>query len=632
MTTPLHVLILEDQETDAELMVHELRHAGFAPDWQRVETKTEYLDHLNPGLDIILADYSLPQFDALRALLLLHELGLDIPFIVVTGTYEEVAMECLKQGATDYLLKDRLARLGEAVKHALKAKEILDEKRQAEEALREQALQLQGILNTVQDGILTMESDGRIMHANPAAHEYLKVLGHFESGGMVSQLAGHSLREFFTPPMTDLPHEVILEGTPQRIFEIRVNPAYIGTEHGTWTFLIREVTEARQTQKRAQLQERLAAVGQLAAGIAHDFNNILGTITLFTELLHKAQGLTAKDHERLNMINRQAHRAASLIRQILDFSRRSVMERHPMDLVPFLKEIFKLLERTLPSSIQNRLVFEEGGFVVNADPTRMQQLFMNLALNGRDAMPDGGELRFELSHLHVEPDEPPPFRDMPPGDWVDIRVTDNGAGILPEILPHIFEPFFTTKQPGEGTGLGLAQVYGIVKQHDGYIDLKSKIGEGTTFIIYLPALKEPAVPQPVPEEVSEEMGRRETILVVEDDETTQQVVGEILESLNYHVLLAADGQEALAILGHKTEEIDLVLSDLVMPTIGGVALYEKLREMSPDVPMVVMTGYPLGQETRERLDERSMTRLQKPLTSETIARALRKVLTSKQED
>lgn len=495
-----------------------------------------------------------------------------------------------------------------------------------QEITREQKAQLQDVLDTITDGILTMDSGGRILLANPTARQYLDVLATIEEDDTMSHLGGRPIEEFLFQREDGLPFEITSEGPPGMIFEVYVNPQDLTSGRGGWTLLIRDVTETRLAQNRVLLQERLAAVGQLAAGIAHDFNNILGTIVLFSQLLIKARNLDPTDHERLEVISDQARRAAYLISQILDFSRRSIMETHPMDLAAFLKELEKLLSRTLPETINILVSAEESVFAVNADRTRMQQLFMNLALNARDAMPEGGELRFELSRFQVKPGETTPFRDIPPGHWIKIGVSDTGIGISPDILPHIFEPFFTAKEPGKGTGLGLAQVYGIVKQHEGYIDVRSQEGAGSTFIVYLPAVEEQVDLTSIPDVALAVVGQGETILVVEDDGGTREAVGEVLESLEYRFLLAADGHEALNILKEHAQDVDLVLTDLVMPAMSGMELYKTLQEINPDLPFVFMTGYPLDPEMRKWLMDKRITLLQKPLTLENIAQTLDKAL------
>jgi CheY-like chemotaxis protein len=297
-----------------------------------------------------------------------------------------------------------------------------------------------------------------------------------------------------------------------------------------------------------------------------------------------------------------------------------------MDLVSFLKEFEKLMSRTLPENIRMTFPAAMEELVVSGDPGRLQQVLMNLALNARDAMVEGGELSFELDTIRLKPGERPPYRDMHAGEWVRLRISDSGTGIAPDVLAHVFEPFFTTKEPGHGTGLGLAQVYGIVKQHGGYIDVESRVGEGSTFVIYLPALKEGARAIAPATEAAEEKGKGETILVVEDEPALLEAIVTALEGLGYHLLTAADGREALAVYEEHAKSIDLVVSDLVMPVMGGKELYRTLRENYPDLKMVLMTGYPLGKGTRELLDQQRVTWVQKPLDIAKLSQVVRSQL------
>ncbi len=494
--------------------------------------------------------------------------------------------------------------------------------------VREQAQQVQRILDTVQEGILTLDARQRVVLANPSAREYLRLLAEAEVGDVLHRLGEYPVHYYLSPRPGGLPHEIIVDKPERRVFEVLPNPVPIGMAEGGWTLLIRDVTEAREIQARAQQQDRLAAVGQLAAGIAHDFNNIMAAIILYAEMVQRNPELTTRDRERLSTILQQAQRASALTRQILDFSRRGIVESHPMDLAPFLKELQKLLERTLPEGIDIKLIHEPEEFILSADPARLQQVFMNLALNARDAMPDGGELAIELSRFILAPQDTPSFTDMAPGEWLRITVSDTGTGIPEEHISRIFEPFFTTKPPGQGTGLGLAQVYGIVKQHGGFIDVESREGKGTTFILYFPALKldGPEIIELEPSTVAQVQGQQETILLVEDDSATRTAVLETLQSLNYRVLVAVDGQQALQIFEQHQDEIDLVLSDLVMPGIGGMQLYQNLRARRPDLKLVLMTGYPTGSGTRDLLERENVIWVQKPLDSQTIARIVQKSL------
>jgi signal transduction histidine kinase len=288
-------------------------------------------------------------------------------------------------------------------------------------------------------------------------------------------------------------------------------------------------------------------------------------------------GRSVQDVERLRTITQQGQRAAQLIQQILDFSRKSVMEQHPFDLVPFLREMEGLLTRTLPETIRVRVVTEGESFMLYGDPARIRQVCINLALNAREAMPDGGDLRFTLSLFQLREGEAPPSVDMEPGEWIRMTVTDSGPGIKPDVMPHIFEPFFTTKSPAQASGLGLAQVYGIVQQHHGHIDVVSPKDGGTIFSLYWPAHAAAVAPVVPAEDDDAGRGSGETILVVEDNEATRDSVSEILTALGYRVLQASDGRQALEVHDREAGRIDLVLSDLVMPGMGSTNWCELSR-------------------------------------------------------
>jgi nitrogen-specific signal transduction histidine kinase len=360
------------------------------------------------------------------------------------------------------------------------------------------------------------------------------------------------------------------------------------------------MTEQYEMERRAQHQERLAAVGQLAAGIAHDFNNIMAAITLYAQMAARTTDLSPRNQERLTIIHQQALYATELIQQILDFGRRSVMKRHPLELLMLLKEQLKLLERTLPENIRITLHATPGEYIINGDSARLRQVFVNLAVNARDAMPSGGELHFEVQRVIVTPGTPPPLLELREGEWVLLKVSDTGVGMTADAQAHLFEPFFTTKAPGKGTGLGLAQVYGIVSAHGGYIDLQTQLNQGTAFYIYLPALPVDP-PLSLQEEVRElPTGNGEAILVVEDNLTTRAALVDYLETINYTVLTAENGQEALRILAQQpaSHPIALILSDVVMPVMGGIALLRDLQRQRWGGKVLLLTGHPLEEELK----------------------------------
>jgi len=383
------------------------------------------------------------------------------------------------------------------------------------------------------------------------------------------------------------------------------------------------LVKLREIQEQIIQQERLAAVGELAAGIAHDFNNMLQGISGFVELALLEPHVHESTEKYLNDIFSLVDQATRLIKQILDFSRKSIMESIHLSLGSYIKESIKLLQRIIPETIKLRFVYSAGNDWIYGDPTRIQQAIVNLVINARDAMPRGGELIVAVSPFITEDGKSTPYPNMPARQWVMVEVTDTGYGITPENLPHIFEPFFTTKGRGKGTGLGLSQVYGIVKQHGGYITVDSEVGKGTKFTIYLPASEE------VEKDVKEtdkvlQRGKNEIILLAEDDPTVLLVNKARLEYLGYKVLPVTDGKNALEIFEQSKDTIDLVISDTVMPEIEGVTLFRELKKRSPDVKMILVTGYPM--DGYREIMKLGVKIIQKPFGKEELSQVVREVI------
>jgi two-component system cell cycle sensor histidine kinase/response regulator CckA len=502
-----------------------------------------------------------------------------------------------------------------------KRKRVEEEREHLLRQVQEQTRQMQQIMDTVPEGVLLLDAGCRVVLCNPSALAYLPVLTEtaiWETGQTLTVLGGRSVAELLSPPPRGLCHEI---SKARRHFQITARAVETGPMMGGWVLVLRDVTEEYAIRETAQRQDRLATVGQLAAGIAHDFNNILAGIVLYSQMSLRTPDLPPQLQERLLIIANQAHRAADLINQILDFSRSAVLDRLPLDLVPLLKEQVKLWERTLPENIHVDFTYGADNYTIDADPTRMQQVFMNLVVNARDAMPDGGTLSIEMARLRVAKPKYAPLPDMPVGEWVQITVSDTGSGIPEEILPYIYDPFFTTKPEGKGTGLGLSQVYGIVSSHDGFIDVRTEINVGTAFFLYFPALSLPESPTAA---VFDDLllGHGETILVVEDNAAARAAIVASLELLNYHVLEAENGKVALKVFAEHREDIAMVLSDLVMSEMGGKALAQALHQQAPALRVVVMTGHPLTEE-REMLREAGVVAwIQKPPELTLLARTL----------
>jgi two-component system cell cycle sensor histidine kinase/response regulator CckA len=523
-----------------------------------------------------------------------------------------------------------------AIRDIAKRVQVEEERELLLVQIRAQAQRVQQIVDTVPEGVLLLDADGRAVLANPVAEGDIAVLADAEVGDTLTHLGDRSLEELLTSPPSGRWHEVKAD---ERTFEIIARPMEPATrptadarllngdspEPGDWVLVINDVTREREIQRRVQQQERLAAVGQLAAGIAHDFNNIMATIVLYAQMTARTEGLPATVQERMTTINQQAQHATRLIQQILDFGRRAVLERQPLDLLPLLKEQVKLLKRTLPESIEIELAYGPDEYTINADPTRMQQMVTNLAVNARDAMPEGGSLRIGLERIRIEGRKAAPLPEMKAGEWVQVTVSDTGTGIPPDVLPHIYEPFFTTRAP-LGSGLGLSQVHGIVAQHEGHIDVETQLGQGTTFIIYLPALP---IRQPEPSTLGTGrliQGEGQTILVVEDSAAIRKALVESLQVLNYQAMEASNGQEALAVLEQHDEEIALVLSDVVMPEMGGIALLRSMRQNGLAMPVVMLTGHPLKKELENLRAQGMVAWLVKPPSLEQLAEVVAQAL------
>jgi PAS domain S-box-containing protein len=623
---------------DAELILRELKQAGFDPVWQRVENETEYLGALEPTLDVILSDFNMPQFDAPRALDLLKRSNLDVPFIVVSGSIgEETAVQVLKSGAADYLLKDRLARLGQAVQRAIDEHQLQQDKREAERALSAAEESTRFALEA--SGVGTWEADVRTgatrwsetleaLHGLPAGSfggTFDAFLGriHAEDRPQVAATIERSTREHKDSNIlyrTQWPNGSIhwISGIGRTFYDERGSPlraAGIGLD----------VTEHRALEDQYRQAQKMEAVGQLAGGIAHDFNNILTAIEGYCTLIGEEVPADSPLHADLNEIHHAAKWATSLTRQLLAFSRRQILEPRVLDLRDSLKSIAPMLKRLIGEDIE--VVARATGDIgrVKADPGQVEQVILNLAVNARDAMPDGGTLVLEVADVVLDESYTRCHATTKPGRYVMLAVSDTGAGMDAATQARVFEPFFTTKQKEKGTGLGLATVYGIVKQSGGHIWLYSELGRGSTFKVYLPRV-DAAVDTPVTQPPLGSLLGSETILVVEDEESVRKLVRKALERYGYRVLLAATPSEALEVARAETSTIHLLLSDVILPQMSGSALASQIVHGRPAMRILYMSGYTDDAIVRYGVLEQGTPFLQKPFTPEGLARKVREVL------
>jgi len=380
-----------------------------------------------------------------------------------------------------------------------------------------------------------------------------------------------------------------------------------------------------QSEEQLRQSQKMESIGTLAGGVAHDFNNLLTTIMLNTQLATAKLQPADPLHYRFTEISKASARAADLTRQLLAFSRRQTLERKVIDLNDTIGDIMKMVRRIIGEDIEIHVQSAPNLPAIFADPTQIEQVIMNLAVNARDAMPTGGKLFIETQRAMLDEVFCRKHPYASPGDYVQLKVTDTGCGISAETQQRIFEPFFTTKEVGKGTGLGLAMAYGIVKQHNGLIEVRSKVGHGTTFEIFLP-VNDHAVGEEQTDELLPMQGGTETILVVEDEAELRELAKDVLESVGYTVLLGSDGEEGAATFASNAEHIDLVILDVVMPRTGGRVAYERIRRLSQSVPVIFMTGYSAEISQSEFIEETGAALIQKPYSIEALARKVRDTL------
>jgi hypothetical protein len=388
-----------------------------------------------------------------------------------------------------------------------------------------------------------------------------------------------------------------------------------------------DITERRKLETQLRQAQKMEAVGQLASGVAHDFNNMLGVIRGNADLLlMDADQFSAATIEGLNHIVAASEKAANLTRQLLMFSRKQVMQSEPMQLNDLVRNLAKMLKRTIREDIRLECVYADPLPFIQADPGMLEQVLLNLVVNARDAMPHGGELHIATEKRCLGAARAQANPEARAGEFVCLSVSDTGTGIAPEHLPRIFEPFFTTKEPDKGTGLGLATVYGIVKQHQGWIELSSQLGAGTRFDIFLPAIPAPVPTAGVRAAQANVRGGSEGVLVVEDDFALRAITQQLLETHGYRVWKAESAQEALELWRAHASEVDLLLSDLVLPdSLSGRELAERLQREKPGLKVIFMSGYSreAGGGKTDFVHRLNAPFLAKPCASHTILEAVR---------
>jgi len=648
---PLRLIIVEDNSDDAELSVRRLEEEGFIVDWRLVDTKETLRAALADPPDLILADYSLPSFTAFDSIEIHHEMAPHIPLLVISGTIgEEAAVECIRAGATDYVLKDKIFRLGSVVKRALEEAESARVRLRTEKDLQKSRSRYRRLIDTIPHGILEFDLNGIITFGS---RSLCRMMGYREE-----ELIGKPIWDFSVPGS---PKKNDIQSTLSRLIEKRPPPTayYVplltkssdridarvdwdyqkADERSLVSFIavITDITEQKFAEEERQELERqlyhsqkMEAVGQLASGIAHDFNNLLQAIIGYGEMMNIDLPPGSSSRESLTEIRRAADRAATLIRQLLLFSRSERFESKILDMNRIVVDLLKMLRRILGERVELITRFDADLKPIMGDPGQIEQLLVNICINARDAMPRGGRITIATESVHVDRSS---YLELDEGEYIRVSLSDTGTGISQEVLGRIFEPFFTTKEIGEGTGLGLATAYAVVQRHGGTIDVKSTPGEGSSFQIYLPAL-EGWIEEEDKSSGGEDHppGGNETILLAEDDPQARNLIATVLERAGYRVLVAPDGEAALLLFSEHENELDLALIDAVMPKRDGRYVYEKIRNVLPRLPLIFISGYSGDLMDFPDTESDSYRWIHKPFPPDDLLRLVRQELDSSRID
>ncbi|MCB2183614.1 MAG: response regulator [Desulfobulbaceae bacterium] len=494
--------------------------------------------------------------------------------------------------------------------------------------------------NTINDAITIHDLDFNILRANLAAEKMFKV----PMEQLLNQKCYKTYHGLDSPPEWCLagklghsPESSIKEYFEPQIgkyIEVKVLPrldsnnTLIGLIHVTRDIDARKRAEEEQARLQGELihAQKMEVLGRLAGGVAHDFNNVLTPIVGYSELSVMKLPADNPVRKHVALIHEAGQRASGIVKQLLAFSRKQVLEMKPASLNLIVENMAKMLGRLIGEDIIIEIHTEQPTGRVMVDTVQIEQVLMNLAVNARDAMPKGGHFSIDVADVEITDEDAAPLGRMDPGSYVLLRVGDTGSGIQPELLDKIFEPFFTTKAQGKGTGLGLATVYGVVKQHNGFISVDSEIGTGTTFAIYLPVTEEDFENKVLENDLRKMPGGTETVLLAEDDQPSLQLISETLQELGYKVLEACDGTEAMEVCESFAGKIDVLITDVIMPGLNGRDLADKLIAARPETKIIFMSGYTDEFIARHGILEPGVIFLQKPVMPSLLADKLREVL------
>ena len=577
---PCGCCILEDNPKDAELIHDRLEVSGLESHITRVSNRSGFERALADGsYHIILCDFNLPDYDGISALSAARATQPDVPVIVISGSLgEEEAVKCLHLGATDYLLKGRLERLPNAVRRAIVAADEQRQRRRAESELRASEERFRLLAQHSRDGFWFVGlKPERVLYVSPAveviwgrtAEEFYQDANVWWNGIDPAdqprvRSAWEACADGRAPRFEEEFRVVHPDGTVRLVVNAGTTVLDDASGSAHMSGLVRDVTERTQLELELRQAQKMEGIGQLAGGIAHDFNNLLTVIQGNSDLALDGLDPSSPSHADICEIKRAATSAAALTKQLLAFGRRQVLQPRPIELRTVIRTVESMLSRLIGDNIELVLELDEKGGFVLADPGQIEQVIINLTVNARDAMPDGGRITIGTSTVAQHAKSADWVAGVAAGVCERLTVSDTGVGMDKATRDRIFEPFFTTKPLGHGTGLGLSTVHGIVKQSGGELHVSSAPGKGTSFTIYFPQVSTTGASEAAPVATRSATGS-ETILVVEDQPLLRELVRRILQQKGYRVLEAPDGEEAIKVAESAARPIQLVITDVVMP-------------------------------------------------------------------
>jgi two-component system cell cycle sensor histidine kinase/response regulator CckA len=620
--SPIKVLLVDDDEDDYIL----------TRDWffefQVADCFLEWVNNYEDAIsavakhehDVYLIDYRLGEGNGLELLRIAVTNGCSAPMILLTGKGErEIDIQAMKAGAADYLEKSQLnaALLERSIRYAL-------ERKHSERKIREQA----ALLDVATDAIFVCDLDSKILFWNKAAERLygwksLDAIGK-QTGQLWQEKSLSQLQSIFNILLKNGAWEGELKQTTSTGVEIIVEsrwtlvPEFDGNLQAILV-VNTDITQKKQLEGQFFRAQRLESIGTLASGIAHDLNNVLAPILMTAQLL-ESQLHDERSKRLLPIIVNNSKRGANLVKQVLSFTRGIEGDRAPLQLKHLITEIQQVIRETFPKTIEASTSVDPDLWTVSGNATQLHQVLMNLCVNARDAMPDGGTLTISAENFLIDENYAKMNIEAKIGNYILIIISDTGVGIPPQIQDRIFEPFFTTKELGKGTGLGLSTVMGIIKSHGGFIKVQSEPRKGSKFQVYLPTQQAPEVMEDTENELP--LGNGELILVVDDEDSIRDVTKTSLETFNYRAMTACDGIEAIALYAEHRNEIEIVLTDMVMPAMDGLTTIRTLQKINPLVKIIAVSGLVSGDKVNAATEIGVKAFLSKPYTAKQLLQTI----------